>query len=262
MALLALLPAPRQLVHARDLLIELVARDMKLRYKRSMLGVAWSLLNPLAQLLVFTFVFRLVLPLNIPHYTSFLFTGVLVWSWFQSSLVAATGAITDNRDLIRRPGFPVALLPVATVLTNLIHFLLALPILLLLLVLDGGRLSGALLALPVVVALQFGLTLSLGYLIATCHVPFRDTQYLLGIALMLGFYLTPVFYDAAAIPDRFWPLYRLNPMVHLLAAYRTLLDGAWPDAATLMLLAAGVAAVMVAGVTIFRRASEHFVEEL
>jgi lipopolysaccharide transport system permease protein len=87
------------------------------------------LLNPLAQLLVFYFVFGLMLPLNISHYASFLLTGVLSWNWFQSSLVFATGAIVDNRELVRRPGFPVAVLPIVTVTTHLVHFVLALPIL-------------------------------------------------------------------------------------------------------------------------------------
>ena len=82
----------RNLIYLRDLLRELVVRDMKLRYKRSVLGIAWSLLNPLAQLLVFSIVFRLVLPLNIPNYAAFLFTGLLAWTWFQSSLFLAAGA--------------------------------------------------------------------------------------------------------------------------------------------------------------------------
>src|SRR5215475_3862893 len=94
----------------RDLLHELVVRDMKLRYKRSVLGIGWSLLNPLAQLLVYRFIFEDVLPVNVPNYTSYLFCGVLVWTWFQMSLVFATSSVVDNRDLIKRPGFPVAVL--------------------------------------------------------------------------------------------------------------------------------------------------------
>ena len=99
----------RRLIYIRDLLRELVVRDMKLRYKRSVLGVAWSILNPLAQLLVFGFVFRFILPVKIPNYSSFLFCGVLAWNWFSSSLLLSTGAIVDNRDLIKRPGFPAAI---------------------------------------------------------------------------------------------------------------------------------------------------------
>jgi len=104
----------RQPLYIYDLLRALVVRDMKLRYKRSILGVAWSLLNPLIQMLVFVLLFRRVLQLDIPNYPSFVFTGVLAWSWFQSALSLAAGAITGNRELIRRPGFPAAILPVVT----------------------------------------------------------------------------------------------------------------------------------------------------
>ena len=125
-----------RLIYLHDLLFMLVARDMRLRYKRSWLGFGWTLLNPLAQLLVFYFIFNAVLPLNVPHYSSFLFTGILVWNWFQSTLLLATGAIVDHRELIRQPGFPAAILPIATVISNLIHFLLALPILFVFLMID------------------------------------------------------------------------------------------------------------------------------
>jgi lipopolysaccharide transport system permease protein len=253
----------RRLIYLRDLLRELVARDMKLRYKRSVLGIAWSLLNPLAQLLVFNFIFHLVLPLNIPNYTSFLFIGLLAWSWFQSSLFTATSAIVDNRELIRRPGFPVAVLPAVTVMSHLIHFLLALPILLLFLMFNGIQLTNAIVALPLVIALQFLLTLSLAYFVAALHVTFRDTQYLLGIFLLLAFYLSPVFYDASAIPARYQLFYHLNPMVNLLGAYRAvLMEGELPH--TLPILVIGVlgTGLLWLGYTIFMRASYHFVEEL
>jgi len=253
----------RRLVYLRDLLCELVVRDMRLRYKRSILGVAWSLLNPLAQLLVFSFLFRLVLPLNIPNYPSFVFTGVLAWNWFQTALFLTTGAITDNRELIKRPGFPVAVLPVVTVTTNFIHFLLALPGLLLFIVFDGGRLTGAALLLPFVIMLQFLLILSLGYLVATFHVTFRDTQHLLSVFLMLLFYLTPVFYDASILPARYRALYNLNPMVHLITAYRAvLIQGGLPDLRALLILGVLVGGVLWLGYTVFTRASCHFVEEL
>src|SRR2546421_12993835 len=99
----------RRLLYALDLLRELVGRDMKLRYKRSVLGIAWTLVNPLTQLLVFLFVFNLLIPLNIPHYSSFLFAGILVWNWFQGSLNQSNVAIVDNRELLRRPGFSAAI---------------------------------------------------------------------------------------------------------------------------------------------------------
>ncbi|HLE14919.1 MAG TPA: ABC transporter permease [Anaerolineales bacterium] len=250
-------------VYLRDLLRELVARDMKLRYRRSVLGLAWTLLNPLAQLLVLNFVFSRILPLNIPNYPSFLFVGLLAWSWFQSSLINGTGAIVDNRDLIKRPGFPEAILPLVTVSANFIHFLLALPVLFLFLILARIPLSGAILALPLVFAVQFILTLSLVYLVATMHVTFRDTQYLLGVLLLLGFYLSPVFYDSSSIPAQYQTLYHLNPMAVLIDSYRQiLLDGQFPEWGGILILGLVAIGLLLAGYGIFRRSSRTFAEEL
>jgi lipopolysaccharide transport system permease protein len=247
----------------RDLLRELVARDIKLRYKRSILGMAWSLLVPLAQLVVLYVVFHRILPLNIPDYTTFLFAGILPWTWFHSSLLGASGTIVDNRDLVKQVGFPVAVLPTITVISQLIHFLLALPIFAVFLVLDGYRLSAAILALPVVILIQFMVTLSLAYIVSTFQVRFRDTQYLLGLLLFLLFYLTPVFYDDAQIPAGLQPLYQLNPMVHLLGAYRSILiRGELPESLPLLTLSVLSGALLMLGYAVFMRARNRFVEEL
>ena len=253
----------RRLIYKRDLLRALVSRDMKLRYKRSVLGIGWSLLNPLAQLLVFQFIFGVVLPVNIPNYLAFLFTGILVWNWFQPALMLATSTVVDNRELIKRPGFPAAILPLVTITSHLIHFVIALPILVIVLILGGTLQTNAILALPVVIGLQFILTLSLAYFLATFQVTFRDTQYLLGVTLQLLFFLTPIFYDAKAIPEKYQPLYQSNPMVHLVGAYRAILvQGELPNGHSMLFLGLLDTILLSTGYLLFRRASYHFVEEL
>jgi lipopolysaccharide transport system permease protein len=251
------------MVYVWDLFRELIARDMKLRYKRSVIGIAWTLLNPLAELGILFLIFGLVLPLNIPNYPAFLFTGILAYGWFQNSLHFATGAIVGNRELVRQPGFPVLILPVVTVATNLIHFLLALPILVALLIYSGIQLTWAVAALPLVIVLQFLFTLSLAYLVATFHVRFRDTQYLLRVLLQLGFYLTPVFYAPSAIPERYQLLYRLNPLVFLVDGYRAvLIRGEFPALGYTTAVTIVAAVLLLAGLHVFRRASHRFVDEL
>ena len=236
---------------------------MKLRYKRSILGVGWSLLNPLAQLMVFRFVFEQVLPVNIPNYTPFLFTGILVWSWFQTSLILATTSVVDNRELIKRPGFPMGIVPMVTIASNLIHFLLALPILYVLLISGGVSVTSSAFILPVIIAIQFGLTLGVAYFVTTFHVAFRDTQYLLAVALQLLFFLTPIFYDVASIPERYHWLYNVNPMASLIDAYRSvLLRGQVPGQQTLLMLGLLTIVLLSLGYLVFRRASHHFAEEL
>ncbi len=252
-----------RLIYVRDLVRELVARDIKLRYKESLLGVAWSLLNPLLQLLIFSIVFRYILPLNIPNYTAFLFIGLLMWNWFQASLVAATTTIVDGRSLIKRPGFPIPILPIVTVLGNLIHFLLALPVLLIFLLISGITPQLPIVLLPVIILIQFLFTLSLAYFLATIHVSFRDTQHLVTIGLLFLFYLSPIFYEGSAIPQDYQFVYRLNPILHLLEAYRAILmHGALPPWQPLALITLGAGILLIIGYRLFLRASYFFVEEL
>jgi lipopolysaccharide transport system permease protein len=258
------LPAtPGQWAYHYDLLHELVVRDLKLRYKRSFLGLAWSLANPLAQLLVFSFVFTRVLPLNRPNFTPFLFCGLLAWNWFSSSLFGGTGSITNNRDLVRRPGFPAPILPAVQVATDLLHFLLALPILFLFLLVSGLHPGVAVVFVPLVMLVQFLFTLSLVYIVATVHVTFRDTQYLLGVFLLLMFYLTPIFYDVTNVPANFQAVYRLNPMLHVIESYRAIfLNGATPELRALTVLLVVSLLLLWIGYSFFQRASWRFVEEI
>ena len=253
----------RRAAHTWDLLRELVARDLKVRYKRSVLGLAWSLVNPIAQLVVFAFLFGQVLRLEIQNYPSFVFTGVLAWGWFQSSVLQASGAFLDNRQLIRRPGFASAILPAVTVTTNLIHYLLALPVLVVFIALNGGVPGPAIVALPLVLLIQYTLTLGLAYLVATSQVAFRDTGHLLGLLMMLLMYLTPVFYDPSAVPAEYRLLYAANPLVHLIGACRAILmHGQWPDWLALGWVAVASATLLWFGYRVFARARDRFVEEL
>lgn len=253
----------RQATYLIDLLRELVGRELKLRYKRSVLGMVWSLLVPLAQLMVFVFLSRSVLKLDIPNYPLFVLVGLLGWNWFQSSLLLGTTVISDNRSLIRRPGFPAAILPAVTVVTSLIHYLLALPVMLVFAFISGVQPAPALLAFPVIIAVQFLFTLGLTYLLASLHVTFRDLQHLLGIILTLLFYLTPVFYSTQNVPPQYHAQYQANPVAHLLeAARRVLLDGQWPDWGALLLLGIGGAALLSGSLVLFIRSSERFAEEL
>jgi lipopolysaccharide transport system permease protein len=252
-----------RLVHLRDLLSALVVRDLKVRYQRSLLGIAWSWLKPLSQLFVFLFVFGAVMPLSIPHYASYLFVGVLAWSWFGNSVVAAATAITGNPELVRRPGFPVTLLPVLVVMNEAIHFVLALPILIAVVWLDAGPAGATALALPLVMIVQFLFTLSLCYAVAASHVQFRDTQDAVSILIMVAFYLTPVFYQAKAFHSGYEVIQQLNPMSQIIAAYRTILiDHQAPAPMALLSVAAVSIVIMGASILFFQHQSATFVEEL
>ena len=253
----------RMLTYQRDLLRELVLREMRVQYKHSFMGFTWSLLNPLMHLLVFYFIFRVVLTLDVQRFSSHVFIGLLVWNWLQGGLTQAANAITGNRELVRRPGFNLAVLPIVTNITHMLDFIFSLPVLLVILLIEDARFGSQLLALPVLMGLQFLLLLGFSYLVASTNVLFRDTQHLLSVILRLFFFLTPIFYEASMLPDRFRTLYRVNPMVALVEAYRAVLMGdrlldwgslVWP--AFLAIL------ICVVGYALFRRVNYRFVEEL
>lgn len=258
-----MLKLSRTVLYRRDLLIELISRDLKVRYQRSAIGLGWSLMKPLAQLAIFATVFSSILPLNIANYTTFVFTGVLVWAWFSSSLTSASVAIAGSRELVRRPGFPIRLLPGLSILSQGVHFLLALPLLVICSWIQLGPPSATILALPLLILLQFLFTLAVANLLATAHVFFRDIEHLIGITMMLGFYVTPVFYRPLDANQDFWYLTAFNPMAWLLEGYRAVfMAQGWPDPWIYGKLLLVSVPLLLLGNWYFERVSNRFVDEL
>lgn len=253
----------RRLRHAFDVIAVLVDRDLKVLYKRSVLGLGWALAQPLLQLLIFVFVFRRVLAIEVENFASFALTGVLVWTWFQASLVQSTGLITANRALVRQPRFPLALLPHVTIGVRLFHFALAMPLLMALLWWQGLRPTAAWLALPWLVVVQFVLTAGLAYPLAALNVRLRDTQHVVNVTLQLAIYLTPIFYSVQHVPEPYRPLLYINPMVVLIEAWRdVLVRSQWPDVSQLMIIAVIAVTLLLIGRRVFVAQSHRFVEEL
>jgi len=218
----------RTLFKFRPLIQSLVSRELKARYRGSVLGFLWSFVNPLLLLLTYTVVFTLILPgrqsQNIQPYFLFFFCGILPWTWFAASVGESAGVIIASGNLIKKVLFPAEVLPTVTVLANLAHFLLGLPILLVFLAWKG-KLAWTVLLLPLPIFVQFVLSLGLALFVSALTVHFRDIQNILGHVLHLWFFATPVLYDYAAIPEH-TPLrqaLRLNPMTHVLVMYQQLL---------------------------------------
>ena len=252
----------RKLIQWRDLFVDLVARDLKMCYRRSVLGQLWAVLHPFAILIASLFVFRKVLNVRIQHYPLFLFCGILPWSWFVATLSRAPRSVIDNRHLVRKPYFPAQVLPMVTALSALAQYMLALPLLLLLLILFHAPLGMALLLFPLILGIQFLLSTGIAYLLATATVHFRDIQHAVSILLVVWFCLTPVFYDIAAIPDRFKIVYVLNPMTQLIIAYRDILLYAHPpNLLTIGVLLMISLAIFIGGYNLFVRQRQRFIEE-
>jgi lipopolysaccharide transport system permease protein len=262
----------KELVGYRELIRNLVIRDLKVRYKNSALGVLWSLLNPLLMTLVFTVVFTLMIPSDIPNYPVFFLCGYLPWSFLSASLTGGTGSIVNNSSLIKKVYFPREILPLAEVLSNLVHFLVALVVLFAVIFISDVRLTPAVLTLPLIILAQLMFLLGLVLLLSTANVFFRDTQHILQIILLAWFFLTPIFYPITILPKsaeilgltvdiQLWAR-RLNPMASLIAAYQdALYYGHLTGLDFFLRTFVTCLAVLVVGYAIFCRFSHVFGEE-
>jgi len=264
----------RELWQYRELIRNLVVRDLKVRYKNSVLGVAWSWLSPLAMMVVYTVFFTVFfLRTDIRHYPVFLLCGTLPWGFFTESVLQATDSIVSSAHLIKKVYFPREVLPISVVLSSLINFLIALPVFFALVLISGAALSWWALLLPVTILVQIVFVLGLAFILSTINVFYRDTRHLLGIVVQAWFFLTPVFYPINTVPQeatvlgitfnaQLW-LRRLNPMASIIASYRDLLYWGAPTGLDFLLRTAVQALiVLVVGYLIFLRYSSRFGEEL
>lgn len=266
--LASLLGVARELWAYRDLLVNLVRRDLAVRYKRSVLGFLWSFLNPLLMMLVFTIVFMVVRPLSVRSYPLFVLSGLLPWNFLAGALSAAVRSITSNANLIDKVYFPRELLPLSAVLAHLVNFLLSLVVFLPLALLLGANFSAWTLALPLIILIQLLLITGLALLLSALNVFYRDTELVLEVALTAWFFLTPIFYELELLPNRtlgidVWRfVYTLNPMATLVTDYRYILLYEYPVIRhTLVTLVLGIF-LLVAGWTLFRRVAPAFSEEV
>lgn len=252
---------PRSLRYQFDLVRHLVQRDFATTYRRSVLGWLWSLLLPLAQLAVLVVVFQHLVPLGIDQYATFVFSALLPWSWFSTCVTQACGAFLANGDLVRRPDFSPAILVVVSALSGLLSYLLALPVLLGMVWWHGQPPQASLAWFFVLAGIEGVLIVGVGLVVATLNVFYRDVQYLVSVAVLLLFYLTPVFYEIPTTLGSLRHVYLLNPMAALIHGYRAIfLHGTAPAAEPIVLAAAVSAFVAAVGYLAYRRAVADVVD--
>ena len=255
------------LVRYRGLIWSLVARDLKARYRGSVLGFAWSFVNPLLLLLIYSFVFTKIIPNETPDvkpYAVFIFCGILPWNWFATSLSDAAGSLIAGGNLIKKVLFPAEVLPFVSVLTNMVHFFLGLPILLAFLLVSGHYPDPSeLIWIPVAVLVELIFTSALALVLSALAVHFRDIRDILANVLMLWFFATPIIYPwFQPNVQRFKWLFNLNPFTHLAVSYQEILFFRGPIGHGPWLLALGVMSVFLflAGYWLFDRLRDSFAE--
>jgi lipopolysaccharide transport system permease protein len=253
----------------RGLIQTLVVRDLKARYRGSVLGFFWSFFNPLLLLLIYSFVFTQVLvgahdPAMEP-YALFMFCGILPWTWFSSSILESSNTLIAGGNLIKKVLFPAEVLPIVTVLANMVHFFLGLPILAAFVLYYHRPINPLeLLWLPVIVLVQLILSTGLAFFLSALTVHFRDLKDLLGNILTLWFFATPIIYSVEMAPqDMRWWL-NINPMTHLMRSYQEVLffEGSFDHQGWLLGLGLGSIVVFLAGYFVFDRLRDSFAEEV
>jgi lipopolysaccharide transport system permease protein len=214
----------------RELLWQMVGREVKARYKQSILGYFWVILNPLSQMLVMSFAFSIILRIptnaagNIP-YSIFLFVALLPWNLFTSSLSSAASSLVGSGPLITKIYFPRTILVISTIIAKIIDFLFALSILVIYMIAYHMPITLNILWVIPIFFIQQIFTLGLSLFFAAANLLYRDIQYLLNMILLLWMYLTPVIYPADMVPKKFLLIFQLNPMAVIINAYRQVILG-------------------------------------
>jgi lipopolysaccharide transport system permease protein len=250
-------------VQIRDLVVGFAVRDLKSQYARSLLGFTWVLLHPLLLAAVFFVVFSRIIPLEIPNYWAFLFTGILAYNWFQTSLQRASRAIIGNPELILYPGFPRFVLPLVPVLTSAVGLVVALPVLAIIVIAESGELQATAIMAPIVLLVQGLFIAGMAYGVAIANTYFRDVEQILGVVLRLLFYLTPIFYNRRRLPEEIAFIYDFNPLAVTIESLRAVvLLGEYPDWSGLLWVT--VVSLVLLGVfgAGFKRLSPGFAERI
>jgi len=206
----------------RWLIYELVLRDLRLRYRGSLLGFGWTLLNPLLFMGIYTLVFSIYLRVDVPHYPAFLLAGIVPWTWLAGAMSQGTSAIIDGRMYVGKTLLPTEVLVIIPVLSHGINFIFSLPILFLFAILLHVHLGISLIMLPLIILIQFAIVLGLVMLTATFNVFYRDLQQLVLYVLTVLFYLTPIFYTPSFVPEQYQYLIVWNPFAALIGCYHAI----------------------------------------
>lgn len=240
----------------RELLYNLTSREIKARYKQSILGYFWVILNPFVQMLVMTFVFSIIarIPsLGVP-YAIFLYVALLPWNFFATSLLSSVNSLVGNSSLITKIYFPREILVYATIAAKIVDFLLASTILILFMIYFNIPVKISILWVPVIFLVQLIFTLGLSLILSAFNLFYRDVQYLLSLVVLLWMYLTPVIYPVEMIPAQYRFILSLNPMAVFINAYRqVILGGSQPNLSSLGIGVVSSIFIFLVGFSLFKK---------
>ena len=252
------------IIRYRELIRNLVSKDLKLKYRGSMLGFLWSLANPLLLILVYGFVFTQLLRAAIPNFAYFLLIGLLPWNFFAQSMLMSTGSILDNAGLFRQVWVPLEVFPVATVLFNLAQFLFAFALLMpMALLFFQIPLAWSFLGVFLILTLHVLFTVGLSFFFSAITVFYRDVRHFMEIFLMLLFWLTPIIYNVEALPSSLRTAVHLNPLSFFISSYQDIFYRRMlPGFVSLLTLCGLTFLSLTLGYWVFSRCKSRFAEEV
>lgn len=255
----------RELYEYRQMIASLVRRDLRGRYKGSFLGFLWTFVNPLLQLLVYSLVFTNIMRVeDVEIYYLYLFIALIPWLFFSNSIAGGAGCILAQKDMVSKIYFPREVIPISHVTSGFINMLLCFIVVIAAVIFAGVEINlFAWLFLPVIFIIQYILVLGITMLVSAITVYFRDLEHILGIVMMAWMYLTPIIYTPNMVPESFKVYFNLNPMTHIVTAYRDILYyGRFPEFSTLISSIVFGIVFLFIGFIAFGRLKRHFAEEM
>ena len=254
----------KELYQYREMIFSLIHKDLRGRYKGSVLGFLWTFLNPLLQLVVYTVVFSVLFKTDIDQFYIFLFVGLVPWLFFNTSLVGGATSIVSQENLIKKIYFPRQVLPISYVTSSFVNMLLTFVVIFLVLLCSGfGVRIDILWVLPIVMIVEYLLALGIAMITSALTVYFRDLEYILGIVAMSWMYLTPILYDVKMIPEQYRNFIYLNPMTGVILCYKDILYyKRLPELGDIGSAFGIGVGFLIIGFLIFHGLQKHFVEEL
>ena len=253
----------KELYNYRELLKTNIKKEIRGKYKGSWLGILWTFLNPLLMLAVYAFVFPYILRVNVDNYTIFMIVALIPWNFFTTAIQSGTGCVVANGNILKKVYFPREIIPISITTSQLVNFLITCIIMFVFILFSGVGFSVHLLLFPVLILIQYILTLSITFVLSALTVYVRDIDHFVSVILTLGFYGTPIVYQASMLPEKFQWVLKLNPMAQLVEAYRSILYyHQLPDLLMLGIWTVVSIVLLIVGYLIFKKLEKSFVEEL
>lgn len=252
-----------ELCQYREFLLTSIKKEFRGKYKKSFLGVLWSFLSPLCQVLIYSLVFPFILGNKIDNYIVYLIIGLMPWTFFNGTIIQSAACIVSNGGIVKKVYFPREILPMSIATSNLINFLITQIIVIAALFISGIGIAKSIIIFPIIVILQYVLQLGLSFIFSAITVYVRDVEYLINIFMQLMFYLCPIVYDASSIPSNFIWIFKLNPMFHIINFYRTILyEQNFPSFLEIGKVFIMCFIILIIGYLVFKKMKKGFAEEL